>query len=144
MNYLLIISSIFLSLLGYLFLYIFNRDKIRSNIFLTIMILFAAILTVTIQFSREALNKRSHEEINQRYKSLRSENRYLINQNDSLRIQVRELTSQLEPVIRIAKENFPGLGGTRLLGRLGHSRTVHRAGDVLAALTDEHSQARHG
>jgi len=109
MKYVPMILGILLSILGYIFLFVFNKEKLKSNIFLAILIAVAAVLSTTTQIWQKSTQDSREAQYQSRYDSLQTSNQYVIIQNDTLTSQVKKLSAQLEPVIKLANENFPDL-----------------------------------
>jgi hypothetical protein len=126
---LLLVIATFLAVLGYVFLYISNKEKLRSYkliLFLGAGFAVASILgNYYFQSSESALNQSKLIEINEQASLIRDQNKLLLSQNDSLKIQMgkiiktnQEITRSLEPFEEIARTKYPALNDQEALNRL--------------------------
>jgi hypothetical protein len=103
MNYFSIILGTIFGLLGYLYSFIINWHKLKQKKLLILLLLVTAIIFVVIQIDQKRTQNSRDAEYRSRHDSLSV-------QNDTLKSEVKRLSVQLEPVIKLANENFPGLG----------------------------------
>jgi len=109
MTYLMTVAIILLGLLGYIFSLFINWDKLKGRPWLVALIILMAAALVIVQIGQKSAQDSREAQYQSRYDSLHILNQYVITQNDTLRSEVERLSAQLEPVIKLANENFPGL-----------------------------------